>query len=72
MLQLNIRSLLGKQNELNLMLNELHKRKSLPKILLLSETQSKDTQICHITILYVITEQTSKVGSYINSQDFNI
>ena len=34
-LQLNIRSLLGKQNELNLLLNELHKCKSLPKLLIL-------------------------------------
>ena len=37
-LQLNIGSLLGKQNELNLLLNELHKHKSLPKLLILSET----------------------------------
>ena len=37
-LQLNIRSLLNKQMKLNLLLNKLHQNKSLPKVLLLSET----------------------------------
>ena len=52
MLQLNIRSLLGKQNELNLMLNELHKRKSLPKILLLSETHLNNSKQRHPNMPY--------------------
>ena len=49
-LQLNIRSLLGKQNELNIILNKLHTNKSLPKILLLSETHLNESKIRHLNI----------------------
>ena len=48
MLQLNIRSMLGKQNELNSILNMLHTNKSLPKILLLSETHLTKSKLRHL------------------------
>ena len=44
-LQLNIRSLLNKQMELNLLLNKLHQNKSLPKIILLSETHLTESKL---------------------------
>ena len=49
-LQLNIRSLLGKQNELNDILNKLWINKSLPKVLLLSETHLNDSKLRHLNI----------------------
>ena len=49
-LQLNIRSLLGKQNELNCILNKLCINKSLPKILLLSETHLNESKLRHLNI----------------------
>ena len=50
MLQLNIRSMLGKQNELNSILNTLYTNKSLPKILLLSETHLTKSKLRHLDI----------------------
>ena len=49
-LQLNIRSLLGKQQELVQLLNKLYQNKSLPKILLLSETHLNDSKMRHLNI----------------------
>ena len=49
-LQLNIRSLLNKQIELNLLLNKLHKNKSLPKIILLSETHLTESKLRHVNL----------------------
>ena len=49
-LQLNIRSLLGKQLEINLLLNKLYHRRSLPKILLLSEIHLSDSKLRHLNI----------------------
>ena len=49
-LQLNIRGLFGKQNELNYMLNKLCQSKSLPKLLLLSETHLNDSKLRHLNI----------------------
>ena len=49
-LQLNIRSLLNKQPELNLLLNKLHQNKCLPKILLLSETYLTDSKLRHVNL----------------------
>ena len=43
-LQLNIRSLLGKQAEINVLVNKLYYKKSLPNILLLSETHLTDSK----------------------------
>ena len=49
-LQLNIRSLLNKQIELNLLINKLHKNKSLPKIILLSETHLTESKLRHVNL----------------------
>ena len=49
-IQLNIRSLLGKQDDLINMINSLNKNKSLPKVLLLSETHLNDSKTRHINI----------------------
>ena len=49
-LQLNIRSLLGKQHELLQLLNELCQNKSLPKLVLLSETHLNDSKMRHLNI----------------------
>ena len=50
-LQLNIRSLINKQQELNHMLNKLAmKKKSIPKIILLSETHLNTSKMRHLTI----------------------
>ena len=42
--------MLGKQNELNIILNKLHTNKSLPKILLLSETHLNESKVRHLNI----------------------
>ena len=47
---LNIRNLLGKQHDLTMLINSLNKNKSLPKILLLSETHLNDSKVRHINI----------------------
>ena len=49
-LQLNIRSLLGKQNELIQLLKKLCQNKSLPKLILLSETHLNDSKLRHVNI----------------------
>ena len=49
-LQLNIRSLLNKQLELNLLLNKSHQNKSLPKIILLSETHLTESKLQHVNL----------------------
>ena len=49
-LQLNIRSLLSKQSDLNILLNRLHSNKSLPKLLLLSETHLTDSKLRHVNL----------------------
>ena len=49
-LQLNIRSLLGKQSNLNMLLNKLYNQNSLPKIILLSETHLNNSKLRHINI----------------------
>ena len=49
-LQLNIRSLLSKQSDLNILLNTLHSNKSLPKLLLLSETHLTDSKLRHVNL----------------------
>ena len=49
-LQLNIRSLLGKQNDLNMLLNKLCYKKSLPKIVLLSETHLNASKLRHVNV----------------------
>ena len=48
-LQLNIRSLLRKQTKINILLNKLYYKKSLPKILL-SETHLSDSKLRHLNI----------------------
>ena len=45
LLQMNIRSLLGKQNELIQLLNKLCQNKSLAKLVLLSETHLNDSKL---------------------------
>ena len=59
-LQLNIRSLLGKQNELNDILNKLCINKSLPKVLLLSETHLDDSKLRHLNILNYLTLSSNR------------
>ena len=49
-LQLNIRSLLVKQHELIQLLNKLCQNKSLPKLVLLSETHLNDSKLRHVNI----------------------
>ena len=44
-LQLNIRSILGKQDDLNRLLNSLSNQNSLPKVLIISETHLKYIKI---------------------------
>ena len=67
-LQLNIRSLFGKQNELNYMLNKLCQSKSLPKLLLLSETHLNDSKLRHLNIpnyKIVYHNRTNKFGGVV-------
>ena len=59
-LQLKIRSLLGKQNELNDILNKLWINKSLPKVLLLSETHLNDSKLRHLNIPNYQTLSTNR------------
>ena len=64
-LQLNIRSLLNKQTELNLLLNKLHQNKSLLKVLLLSETHLTESKIHHLNIpnyTLIYQNHTNKIG----------
>ena len=49
-LQLNIRSLLGKQHELLQFLDDLSIKKSLPKLILLSETHLNESKLRHLNI----------------------
>ena len=49
-LQLNIRSLLGKQHALLQFLDDLSIKKSLPKLILLSETHLNESKIRHLNI----------------------
>ena len=49
-LQLNIRSLLGKEGDLNRLLSKLHNQNSLPKIILLSETHLNTSKLRHLNI----------------------
>ena len=49
-LQLNIRSLLGKQQELLQFFNDLSHKNSLPKLILLSETHLNGSKIRHVNI----------------------
>ena len=49
-LQLNVRSLLSKQSDLTILLNNLHRNKSLPKLLLLSETHLTESKMQHLNI----------------------
>ena len=49
-LQLNIRSILGKQDDLNRLLSRLSNQNSLPKILILSETHLNTSKLRHLNI----------------------
>ena len=49
-LQLNIPSLLSKQSEFNSLLNTLHSNKSLPNLLLLSETHLTESKLRHVNL----------------------
>ena len=49
-LQLNIRSILGKQNDLNSLLNKLNNQNSLPKLLIISETHLNTSKLRHLNI----------------------
>ena len=49
-LQLDIRSLLGKQQELLQFLNDLSHKNSLPKLILLSKTHLNGSKIRHVNI----------------------
>ena len=49
-LQLNIRSLIGKQGDLNRLLSKLHNQNSLPKIILLSKTHLNTSKLRHLNI----------------------
>ena len=65
LLQLNIRSLLGKQLDLNSLTDRLYQNKSLPKILLLSETHLTKSKMRHLKIQnYTIinNNRTHKTG----------
>ena len=64
-LQLNIRSLLSKQSDLNTLLNSLHRNKSLPKLLLLSETHLTDSKMQHLILpnyKFICHNRTNKSG----------
>ena len=49
-LQLNIRSLLGKQEDLNRLLSKLSTQNSLPKLLILSETHMNSSKLRHFNV----------------------
>ena len=49
-LQLNIRSILGKQDNLNRLLSRLSNQNSLPKILIISETHLNTSKLRHLNI----------------------
>ena len=49
-LQLNIRSILGKQNDLNRLLSRLNNQNSLPKLLIISETHLNTSKLRHLNI----------------------
>ena len=64
-LQLNIRSLLSKQTELTSLLNTLHSNKSLPNLLLLSETHLTESKMRHVNLpnyKLICHNRTSKHG----------
>ena len=64
-LQLNIRSLLGKHQELIQFLNDLSLNYSLPKLILLSETHLNDSKIRHLNIpnyKLVYQNRSTKMG----------
>ena len=50
LLQLNIRSLLGKQDNLNRLLSRLSIQNSLPKILIISETHLNSSKLRHLNV----------------------
>ena len=65
LLQLNIRNLLGKQSDLNSLTDRLYQNRSLPKILLLSETHLTKSKMRHLKIQnYTIIDnnRTHKTG----------
>ena len=49
-LQLNIRSILGKQDDLNRLLSRLQNQNSLPKVIILSETHLNTSKLRHLNI----------------------
>ena len=49
-LQLNIRSILGKQEDLNRLLSRLNNQNSLPKLLIISETHLNTSKLRHLNI----------------------
>ena len=64
-LQLNIRSLLSKQSELNSLLNTLHSNKNSPNLLLLSETHLTESKMRHVNLpnyKLICQNRTSKQG----------